>query len=132
MRTRVDYGQIAAKLDYAALDKKLEQMSQREPPKKRRTAATVLEPLRDRLLALRRIGWRSAELAEELKAVGVPVSPARLRECLNRWMKGGDGAPTTRRRCRPKRVAASTQPTIPTAHAGRTNDSQNGLRLTAR
>ena len=132
MRTRVDYGQIAAKLDYAALEKKLDQMSQRDPPKKRKTAATVLEPLRERLLVLHRNGWHSAQVAEELKAVGVPVSPARLRECLNRWMKGGDGATTTRRRCRPKRLAANAQPTIPAAHAGPTNDSQTGLRLTAR
>jgi transposase len=132
MRTRIDYGQIAAKLDYAALEKKLEQMGQREPPKKRKTAATVLEPLRERLLAMHRNGWRSTHLAEVLRAVGVPVSPARLRECLNRWKGGGDGATTTRRRSRPKRVAANAQPTISATHAEPTDDGQTGLRLTAR
>ena len=104
MSTHVDYGQIAAKLDYAALEKKLEQMSQREPPKKRKTAATVLEPLRERLLTLHRQGWSSAQLAEELKSAGVPVSPARLRECLSRWMAGGDGTEKSRSRRRPKRA----------------------------
>jgi hypothetical protein len=40
MSTRIDYTQIAAKLDYAALEKKLEQLTQREPPRKRKTAPT--------------------------------------------------------------------------------------------
>ena len=85
MSTRTDYAQLAAKVDYAALEKKLSQLAQREPPKKRRTAEDLLEPLREKLLALYRKGWSSAQLVEELKAAGVPVSPARLRECLNRW-----------------------------------------------
>jgi hypothetical protein len=38
MSKRIDYGQIAAKLDYPTLDKKLEQLAQREPPKNRKTA----------------------------------------------------------------------------------------------
>src|ERR1700722_5215702 len=91
MKTRIDYGQLAAKLDYTALEKKLEQLGQQEPPKKRRTAADALEPLRDRLLALHRKGWSSGQLVEELKAAGVPVSPARFRECLSRWTGNGRG-----------------------------------------
>ena len=51
MNNRVDYEQVAAKLDYAAVDKKLAQLAEREPPKKRKTVADVLEPLRERLLA---------------------------------------------------------------------------------
>ena len=43
--------QVATKLDYAALEKKLEQLTQRAPPRKRKTVADVLEPLRDRLVA---------------------------------------------------------------------------------
>ena len=132
MSTRVDYGQIAAKLDYAALEKKLEQMNQREPPKKRKTAATVLEPLRERLLALYRNGWSSKELSDELKSAGVPVSPARLRECLSRWTAGGDGAAKSRTRRRPKRAAANAQPTITAGHAGRSSDSQTGVKLPTR
>jgi hypothetical protein len=92
MSKRIDYEQIAAKLDYATLDKKLEQLAQREPPKNRKTAVDLLEPLRERILALQRKGWSSQQLAEELKAAGVPVNPARLRECLNRWTAGGKGA----------------------------------------
>jgi len=132
MSTRMDYTQIAAKLDYAALEKKLEQLTQREPPRKRKTAADVLEPLRERLLALRRKGWKIGELAEELKVAGVPVSPACLRECLSRWTAGGDAATKSRTRRRPKYAPSDTQPTITTGQVGRSNDSQTGQRVTTR
>ena len=70
MSTRMDYTLIATKLDYAAVDKKLEQLIQRKPPKKRKAAADVLEPLRERLLALHRNGWRSGQaLQEQLQAL---------------------------------------------------------------
>lgn len=131
MSTRMDYAQVAAKLDYAALNKKLEQLTQRAPPRKRKTAADVLEPLRERLLALYRNGWSSGQLADELKTAGVPVSPARLRECLSRWTAGGDGTAKSRTRRRPKRFAVNTQATIRVSHAGRSNDNQTGQGLTA-
>src|SRR2546430_9541077 len=89
MSTRTDYAQLAAKVDYAVLEKKLSQLAQREPPKKRRTAEDLLEPLREKLLALHRKGWSSTQLVQELKAAGVPVNPARMRECLNRWTGNG-------------------------------------------
>jgi hypothetical protein len=130
MSTRTDYTQIAAKLDYLTLGKKLEQLTQREPPRKRKTAADVLEPLRERLLALHRKGWRSGQLADELKAAGVPVSPARLRECLSRWRAGGTGATKSRTRRRPKHAAVNMQPTVTANHAGRSNDRQTELRGT--
>lgn len=85
MSTRTDYGQLADQLDYSALERKLTQLAEREPPKTRKTAADVLEPLREKLLALHSKGWSSSQLVEELKAAGVPVSPARFRECLSRW-----------------------------------------------
>jgi hypothetical protein len=60
MSKRIDYEQIAAKLDYATLEKKLSQLAEREPPKDRKTAADLLEPLHERLLALRaRVGEAS-------------------------------------------------------------------------
>ena len=90
MRTATDYTKLAATLDYAALEKKLEQLTQRDPPRKRKTVADVLEPLRERLLDLQGRGWKARELADELKTAGVMVSPARLRECLNYWAAGGD------------------------------------------
>lgn len=89
MSTRTDYGQLADKLDYSGLERKLIQLAEREPPKARKTAADVLEPLREKLLALHRKGWSSSQLVEELKAAGVPVSPARFRECLSRWTNNG-------------------------------------------
>ena len=106
MKTRIDYGQLAAKLDYETLDKKLEQLSLHEPPRKRKTAADALDPLRDRLLALHRKGWSSTQLVEELKAAGVPVSPARFRECLSRWTGNGNG--TTKSRASRRQGRAST------------------------
>jgi hypothetical protein len=132
MGTPIDYTKLAATLDYAALKQKLTQLAQRQPPRKRKTVADVLEPLRERLLDLHSRGWRARELADELKTAGVMVSPARLRECLNYWAAGGDRAARSRTRRRPKRAAANTQPTITTGHAGRSNDSQTGQRVTTR
>jgi hypothetical protein len=123
MSKRIDYGQIAAKLDYPTLDKKLEQLAERQPPKNRKTAVDLLEPLRERIIALHRKGWSSQQLAEELKANGVPVNPARVRECLNRWMAGGKGAAKKRGTKRDKPIAA---PTIPPVSA-----NQNGRGKTA-
>jgi hypothetical protein len=132
MSTTIDYTKLAATLDYAALEKKLEQLTQRDPPRKRKTVADVLEPLRERLLDLQSRGWRARELADELKIAGLSVSPGRLRECLGYWASAGDGAARSRPRRRPKRTAANTQPTITVGHAGRSNDSQTGQRVTAR
>jgi hypothetical protein len=134
MSKRIDYEQIAAKLDYPTLDKKLEQLAQREPPKNRKTAVDLLEPLRERLLALQRKGWSSKQLVDELKAAGVPVSPARLRECLNHWTKGGKVAAKKRGVKRDKRAAAPTAPPAAASPGGRSKspsgDSQSKLGLT--
>jgi hypothetical protein len=133
MSTHIDYTQIAAKLDYAAVEKKLEQLAQREPPRKRKTAVDVLEPLRERLLALHHKGWSSAQLVVELKAVGIPVSPACLRECLSRWTRGGNGAGKSRSRRHNKRNGDNARPTTAASQAGRgksaSGDSQSALRL---
>jgi hypothetical protein len=112
MSKRIDYEQIAAKLDYTALDKKLEQLAQREPPQSRKTAVDLLKPLRERLLALQRKGWSSKQLVEELKAAGVPVSPARLRECLNQWTTGGKGTARRRGTSRGKSASGDGQPKL--------------------
>ena len=133
MSKRIDYGQIAAKLDYTALDKKLELLTQHAPPKKRKTAVDLLEPLRERLLALHRKGWSSKQLVEELKAAGVPVSPARLREALNHWTNGGKGAAKRRGNNRGKRTTAQPTPSPTVNPSGRgktaTGDNQSGLKF---
>jgi hypothetical protein len=133
MSTHIDYTQIAAKLDYAALEKKLEQLAQREPPRKRKTAVDVLEPLRERLLALHHKGWSSAQLVDELKAVGIPVSPARLRDCLNGWTNNGNGAGKTRHRRHNKRTSGNGRLPMTASQTGRgksvSGDGQTGLKL---
>jgi hypothetical protein len=129
MSTRADYAQIATKLDYTALEKKMEQLSQHAPPRKRKTAADLLEPLREHLLTLHRKGWSSGQLAEELKTAGVPVSPSRLRECLSRWTAGGNGTAKPRNRRRSKRTVTNNPSTIPANQAGRGSESQTGLKL---
>lgn len=123
MSKRIDYGQIAAKLDYPTLDKKLEQLAQREPPKNRKTAIDLLEPLRERIIALHRKGWSSQQLAEELKAAGVPVNPARVRECLNRWTTGGKGVAKRRGPSQGKRIAAHPIPPSAVNPGGRTKSA---------
>src|SRR5947208_2007585 len=100
MNTRTNYEQLAAKVDYAALEKKLMQLAQARPPKRRKTVSDVLEPVREHLLTLYHNGWTSVQLVVELKGAGVPVSPARLRECLSRWTTG-DNAAAKRRIRRP-------------------------------
>ena len=132
MRTTTDYTKLAATLDYAALEKKLEQLAQRDPPRKRKTVADVLEPLRERLLDLQGRGWKARELADELRIAGVMVSPARLRECLNYWAAGGDGTARSRTRRQPKRDAANSQPTTTSGLSGRGNEPQTGQRSTTR
>jgi hypothetical protein len=134
MKTRIDYGQVAAKLDYTALERKLTQLAEREPPRKRKTAADALEPLREKLLALHRKGWSSGQLVEELKAAGVPVSPARFRECLSRWngkRKGKAKAAASRPR---ESGTASNKPSTAPVQIGRnkrlSGDGQPALRLT--
>ena len=133
MGTRIDYTQIAQKLDYAALEKKLNQLGERTPPKTHKTAGDILEPLRERLMALHRKGWSSGQLVEELKAAGVPVSPAKLRECLNLWSGNGNGAAKKRTR-RPQKKSAPVHPaTTATASPARSrisrDDHQPGLKL---
>jgi len=133
MSNRVDYEQVAAKLDYAALDNKLAQLAERQPPKRRKTIADVLEPVREQLLALHRKGWSSAQLCEELKGIPIPVSPARLRECLRRLTAGGNGAAKRRTRRPAKHAAPNAKPTAATSSTGRSksshDDGQPALKL---
>lgn len=125
MRARTDYGQLAAKLDYTALDEKLEQLSQRNPPKTRKTAADVLEPLREKLLALHRKGWTSGQLVEELKSAGVPVSPARFRECLSRWTGGNKAIRRARPSSQTKSNAGAGRPATPLSQAPLSKDGSS-------
>jgi hypothetical protein len=140
MSTRNDYGELAAKLDYTALERKLSQLAEREPPKTRKTAADLLEPLRERLLALHRKGWSSGQLVEELKAAGVPVSPARFRDCMNRWNGNRNGTAKSRASRRPggatnrrKETGAIPPATSPVARSqGAPGDGQAGLKFANR
>jgi len=81
---RPDYSRIAAELNSAALDKKLEELTQRTPPRERKRLADVLSPYTDKLLKLHGLGWTYRQLAEELKASGLPVSVGSLREHLTK------------------------------------------------
>jgi hypothetical protein len=134
MKTRIDYGQVAAKLDYAGLERKLTQLAEREPPRKRKTAADALEPLREKLVALHRKGWSSSQLVEELKAAGVPVSPARFRECLSRWNGKRNGKAKSAGNRPRENEAASNKPSAPPIQTGRNKslsaDGQPALKLT--
>ena len=130
MRTRTDYGQLAAKLDYDALEKKFTQLAESEPPKTRKTAADALEPLREQLLALYHKGWTSNQLVQELKNAGVPVSPARFRECLSRWTGNGQRTSKSRGRQPQKGRTGNGKTTAPPPHIERDkNVSGNGPRI---
>ena len=82
MNLRPDYSRIAAELNSAALTRKLEEMTQRTPPRKRKRLADVLGPYTEKLLELHGQGWTYRELAAELRTSGLPVSVGSLREHL--------------------------------------------------
>ena len=105
MSDRTDYGQVAAKLNYPALEKKLEQLRDQPPPRKRKSAGDVLAPVRDKLAELHAAGWTYAQLAEELNGAGLPVKVGTLREYLGH---GGHGAkPKPKRRGSKRRTASA-------------------------
>ena len=83
-KTRPDYARLAATLDGSALEKKLEELTHRTPPRKQKRLADVLSPYTDKLLKLHGLGWTYRQLAEELKASGLPVSVGTLREHLTK------------------------------------------------
>ena len=82
-----DYHQIASKLNYATLEKKLEQMRTQTPPKTRKQVADVLAPIADRVLELLAKGWTYAQLAQELSDTGLLVKASTLRRHFSRTAK---------------------------------------------
>ena len=89
MSTRTDYDEIADKIDYTKLERKLDQLREKEPPKKRRSAADLLGPVREKLLELHGKGWTYEQLARELHESGLPVKLATLRNYLSGRAHGG-------------------------------------------
>jgi hypothetical protein len=101
MRAQTDYTRLAEKIDYPALEKKLAQLRDQEPPKKHKRASDVLTPVRDKLVELRAKGWTCAQLVEELKSAGLPVGQGTLRRYLN----GGQAAKSKSKRRAHRREA---------------------------
>jgi|ERR1051326_3131971 hypothetical protein len=85
MSKRINYHKISQALDYMVIQRKLDKMAVDGPPKRCRTVFEVLDPLREKLLALNRKGWTSNQLAAEMAKMGIPVSPSRIRDCFRRW-----------------------------------------------
>ena len=82
MTERIDYTKIAEKVNYPALEKKLDELRHQPPPKKRKGAAQVLAPLTGKLLELRAKGWSYRQLVDELKNNGLTVTLTALRDHL--------------------------------------------------
>lgn len=82
MSARTNYDQLADRIDYAKLEKKLEQMQEKTPPKKRKNVADLLAPVREKLLELHAKGWTYEQLTQELHESGLPVKMATLRNYL--------------------------------------------------
>jgi len=97
MNPRIDYTQVAARLDYTALDQKLGQLQEQDPPKKRKQIGDVLAPVEARLRDLRANGWTYEQLTKELNDFGLPVKPAALRDYLTARKAKGTGR--NRQRC---------------------------------
>jgi len=81
---RIDYTELAAQLNYAALERKLAQLGEQEPPKKRKLVRDVLAPVAARLRELHAKGWTYEQLAKELNDFGLPLKPATLRDYLSK------------------------------------------------
>lgn len=105
MSERTDYSAMAGKVDYTRLEKKLEQLRQQEPPRKRKGIADVLDPIREKLIELHAAGWPYPRLVEELNSAGVAVKLGTLRE----YLSNGNGTKrrATRKR-RSRRTASAT------------------------
>jgi type II secretory pathway component PulJ len=97
MSTRTDYHQIAERIDYAKLEKKLEHLREQEPPKKRKTVADLLAPVGDKLRELHAKGWTYEQLAAELAEGGLAVKVATLRNYLSGRAHGGKKGAKRRR-----------------------------------
>ena len=97
MSDRTDFAAMAEKIDYTRLEKKLEQLRQQEPPKKRKGIADVLGPIREKLIELHASGWTYPRLVEELNSAGVSIKLGTLREYLS------NGTGTKRRATRQRR-----------------------------
>lgn len=87
MNTRINYHQLAGKVNYTAIEKKLDQLSTEAPPKNRRSVADVLAPIVDRLHDLLAKGWTFPQLAKELNDAGLPIKLSALRAHLKKVAK---------------------------------------------
>lgn len=106
MSDRTDYAAMAEKIDYTKLEKKLEQLRQQEPPKKRKGIADVLGPIREKLIELHAAGWTYPRLVEELNSAGMAIKLGTLREYLGNGGHNGKRRATRARRNR--RTASAT------------------------
>jgi hypothetical protein len=82
MTQRTDYNSVAAKINYSALEKKLEQLESKKPPRARKHLEDVLAPVTGLLRKLRAKGWTYEQLSAELSQMGIPVKPSALRDHL--------------------------------------------------
>lgn len=114
MNLRPDYSRIAAELNGAALNRKLEEMTQRTPPRKRKRLADVLGPYTEKLRLLHGQGWTYRELAAELRTSGLPVSVGSLREHLAGKVRSGSPSARmpARRRGPDRRAVPSNAPPV--------------------
>jgi hypothetical protein len=82
MSTRINYHQISTKLNYASLEKHLDQLRNQEPPKTRKRVADLLNPIADRLRDLRAKKWTYAQIAKELSDAGLTIKANAVRGYL--------------------------------------------------
>jgi hypothetical protein len=81
-KPRIDYTQLAARLNYTALEQKLDHLQEVTPPKKRKCIGDVLSPIAAKLIELRKKGWSYEHLTQQLNDFGLPLRPAALRDYL--------------------------------------------------
>jgi hypothetical protein len=97
MSERTDYTAVAERIDYAKLERKLDQLQDRPPPQRRKKASDVLEPVREKLLRMRANGWSYEQITAELNEAGLPVKVGTLRDYLGNGHGAKRSAPRQRR-----------------------------------
>jgi len=87
MAERIDYDKVTTSVNYPALEKKLDDLRKKEPPKRRKKAADALNPVTDTLLDMHTKGWSYQQLVAELKTSGLLVTVSALRRHLTQAAK---------------------------------------------
>ena len=113
MKEKPNYAELEKRIDFTVLAGRLGQLSEQDNPK-RKTVFTLLDKVREHILAARRTRNVSYQvLARELTGAGLTVSEPTLRK----YIRTQTGAKKPRNKVAPKTGSGGGKPTTPAASA---------------